>query len=83
VHRAADLLEATAPPGTRKLVAGSALSQQIDDGNIGGGRKVTAASLASHGRRRSRGPPPAGDGSLDAARHREALGDDGLLRLWP
>jgi hypothetical protein len=50
---------------------------------FGGGRKVTAASSASHGRRRSRGPPPAGDGSLDAARHREALGDDGLLRLWP
>jgi hypothetical protein len=50
---------------------------------FGGGRKVTAASSASHGRRHSRGPPTAGDGSLDAARHGEALGDDGLLRLWP
>jgi hypothetical protein len=39
--RAADLLEATAPPGTRKLVAGSALSQRIDDGNTGGGPQAS------------------------------------------
>jgi hypothetical protein len=51
---------------------------------FGGGRKVTAANSASHGwRRRSRGPPTAGDGSLDAARHGETLDDDGLLQLCP